>query len=139
MGDSCVFCAIASGDAPAFLLYEDEHAVAFLDIAPVRRGHTLVAPRRHVADVMASGGAAAWTDVALAVQTASRVPMARLGSDGISLFQANRRAAGQEVWHLHMHLVPRRGGDERLVRWERSEVERGRLATTYGELQQHTP
>jgi histidine triad (HIT) family protein len=139
MSDFCVFCAIASGDAPAFLVYEDENAVAFLDIAPVRRGHTLVAPRRHVADVMASGGAEAWSDVAVAVQTMSRMLMARLGSDGISLFQANRRAAGQEVWHLHVHLVPRREGDERLVRWRRSEVERVRLASTYGELQQHTP
>jgi histidine triad (HIT) family protein len=119
MDPSCIFCAIAAGTASAYLTYEDETAVAFLDLAPLRQGHTLVIPRRHVPDVMSGEGAQALIDIGPAVHHVSRRLMEVFGADGINLLQANRAAAGQVVFHLHVHLVPRHEGDRSPLRWER--------------------
>lgn len=81
-------------------------AVAFLDIAPLSRGHSLVVPTRHVADLL-EGGADVLHEVAPVVEEVSRLLVGRLGADGINLFQSSGEAAGQEVAHFHVHLVPR--------------------------------
>lgn len=101
----CVFCRIVAGDIPSRGVYADEHAVAFLDASPWQRGHTLVVPREHVADLLAEPpqlGA-----MATAVHATARLLMERLNADGLNLLSSARPAAGQEVFHLHMHLVPR--------------------------------
>jgi histidine triad (HIT) family protein len=95
---SCVFCEIVAGDAEAFVVGSTTAAVAFLDIAPLSRGHTLVVPTRHVADLQ---------EVAPLVEEVSRLLVGRLGADGLNLFQSTGAAAGQEVPHFHVHLVPR--------------------------------
>jgi histidine triad (HIT) family protein len=115
--DACTFCAIAAGHLPARVLYEDDSAVAFLDIRPLRRGHTLVAPRVHVVDLTAEGAAEAVAAVGPALQQTTRLLIDRLPADGVSLLQANGPAAGQEVFHLHFHLVPRWTGDRPLTDW----------------------
>lgn len=101
----CLFCAIAAGDIPSRQIYADDHAVAFLDIEPWHRGHSLVIPRRHVADLLEPSSAL--TEIAPAIEAASRLLVDRLGADGLNLVSSSGAAAGQEVFHLHVHLVPR--------------------------------
>lgn len=101
----CLFCKIVTGEVPSKQVYADEHAVAFLDIAPFHLGHTLVVPRRHVDDVLADPPAL--TEIAPAIEVTSRLLVERLGAGGLNVFTSAGRVAGQEVAHLHVHLVPR--------------------------------
>ncbi|MGC4942831.1 HIT family protein [Kribbella sp. DT2] len=114
---ACTFCGIAAGLLPGRVLYEDESAIAFLDIRPLRRGHTLVVPRLHVADLAADKAPEAVAAVAGALHETTRLLTTRLPAEGISLLQANGAAAGQEVFHLHFHLIPRWTGDRPLNDW----------------------
>jgi histidine triad (HIT) family protein len=102
----CVFCQIVAGEAEAFVVASGPTAVAFLDIAPLARGHTLVVPTRHVRDLL-DDGARALQEVAPVVEEAAHLLVGRLGADGLNLFQSTGTAAGQEVPHFHVHLVPR--------------------------------
>lgn len=106
----CVFCEIAAGRLPAHLVHHDAECVAFLDHRPAARGHTLVVPRRHVEDLWKAG-----PDLAAAVmRTAQEVATLlrdRLHPDGLTLRQNTGSASGQDVFHLHVHLVPRWHGD----------------------------
>ena len=104
--DSCIFCSIVAGEAEAFVVGSSSTAVAFLDIAPLSRGHTLVVPTRHVTDLL-EGGAEVLHEVAPLVEEVARLLVGRLGADGLNLFQSTGEAAGQEVPHFHVHLVPR--------------------------------
>ena len=106
----CVFCRIVAGDEEAFVIGSSAGAVAFLDIAPLSRGHSLVVPTAHVPDLLA-GGADVLHVVAPLVEETARLLVGRLGADGINLFQSSGEAAGQEVSHFHVHLVPRWKGD----------------------------
>ena len=102
----CVFCQIVAGDVEAFVVASGSAAVAFLDIAPLARGHTLVIPTRHVADLL-EGGADVLHEVAPVVEETARLLVGRLGAEGVNLFQSSGAAAGQEVPHFHVHVVPR--------------------------------
>ena len=102
---SCVFCAIVAGDIPSRQVYADDYAIAFLDVAPWHPGHTLVVPRRHVDDLLAEPEAL--SEIAPAISATSRLLVERLGADGLNLVSSTGAAAGQEVFHLHVHLVPR--------------------------------
>jgi histidine triad (HIT) family protein len=103
--DSCVFCAIVAGTVPSWQVYADEHAVAFLDVSPWHRGHTLVVPRRHVPDLVT--GPPTLAEIGPAVDAVARLLTDRLAADGLNLLSSAGRVAGQEVPHLHLHLVPR--------------------------------
>jgi histidine triad (HIT) family protein len=103
---SCIFCQIVAGEAEAFVVGSTATAVAFLDIAPLSRGHCLVVPTRHVQDLL-EGGADVLHEVAPLVEETSRLLVGRLHADGLNLFQSTGVAAGQEVPHFHVHLVPR--------------------------------
>ncbi|MCC6497133.1 MAG: HIT domain-containing protein [Propionibacteriaceae bacterium] len=102
---SCLFCGIVSGEIPARQVYADDHAIAFLDIAPWHVGHTLVIPRRHVDDLVADPDAL--SEIAPAISATSRLLVERLAADGLNVLSSNGAAAGQEVFHLHFHLLPR--------------------------------
>lgn len=109
--DDCVFCLIERGDAPASIVYEDELVLAFLDIRPVNDGHTLVIPRRHdvtLAD-LEEDTAARMFSVARRVAAALRASPLRC--EGVNLAVADGEAAGQEVFHSHLHVIPRWSGD----------------------------
>jgi len=110
----CLFCAIVAGSVPAMQVYRDDHAVAFLDIEPWHRGHTLVVPRRHVPDVVS--GAPALTEIAPAVDAVARLLQHRLAADGINLLSSAGAVAGQTVHHLHVHVVPRYADEPGLAR-----------------------
>ena len=106
----CVFCDIVAGTSPARVVHDDERTLAFLDIAPITRGHTLVIPKRHsqnLLDIRTEDVVA----VSLAMRDVSRRAVEVLGADGINLIQATGEAALQTVFHFHMHVVPRYVGD----------------------------
>jgi histidine triad (HIT) family protein len=106
--DNCLFCEIVQRRKPASIVYEDEQTLAFLDIHPSARGHTLVIPKTHYENLFEvqedNGFVAAMARVARGIRDA-------LQPDGLNVLQANGRAAGQTVFHLHMHLIPRWRGD----------------------------
>jgi histidine triad (HIT) family protein len=101
----CLFCAIIAGQIPCRQIYSDESAIAFLDISPWHTGHALVVPRRHVVDVLAQPEPL--SEIAGAISATSRLLMERLGADGMNLLINSGAVAGQEVFHLHVHLIPR--------------------------------
>lgn len=111
VGERCPFCAIAAGSAPASVVYEDDTVLAFLDIQPINPGHVLVVPRIHVPSLagLDEATAARLVEVALHVQAAVRVSGVRC--EGINLFVSDGAAAGQDVFHVHVHVVPRFAGD----------------------------
>ncbi|WP_020663028.1 HIT family protein [Amycolatopsis benzoatilytica] len=116
-GSPCVFCAIADGDTSAErVLFRDEHTVAFLDHTAVTPGHTLVIPRAHATDIWDISADAAAAVMRTVHQMAARIRTA-LHPDGLTLFQANRPAGWQDVFHLHVHLVPRSDGDHLARPW----------------------
>jgi histidine triad (HIT) family protein len=107
---SCIFCKIAAGDIPSEMVVENEHAFAFLDIQPLTRGHVLVIPREHAERFEDATPEAVTGMMALAREVMQRQTKA-LGAQGQTFAINNGRAAGQEVHHVHLHLVPRREGD----------------------------
>ena len=107
---TCVFCQIVAGQLPSRVVREDEHTVAFLDLNPAAPGHTLVVPRRHVRTLAAADPDTAGAVFAAASHVA-RLLRDRMPAQGLTVIQNNERAGGQDVFHLHVHLVPRRRGD----------------------------
>ena len=107
---NCIFCQIVSGQAPAEVVYEDERTLAFLDIHPVNTGHTLVIPKAHAQDIYTISLEDAEAVMRSTVLVAQAVKRA-LKPQGINLLQSNERAAGQAIFHFHMHIIPRWRGD----------------------------
>lgn len=116
MADSCVFCAIVVGTAPAERVYEDTSVVAIMDIHPATSGHVLVIPKHHSPDLWHIEQADAEKAMAASVQVAGMIRRA-LGPDGINLVHATGRAAWQTVFHFHLHLVPRYERDSLVPPW----------------------
>jgi histidine triad (HIT) family protein len=106
----CVFCRVVAGDLPSHVVHADAATVAFLDSAPAARGHTLVVPRTHAADVW-DAGPEVLADVVRSAHVVAALLRERLAPDGLTLRQNNGAASGQRVAHLHLHLVPRWHGD----------------------------
>lgn len=107
----CIFCAIATGESVASVVHSDEHIVAFMDIRPVTPGHLLVIPRRHsvgLADLDAQDGARVFQAAQL---LAGALLRSDLSCEGVNLLLADGMAAGQEVFHVHLHVIPRTQGD----------------------------
>ena len=109
---ACVFCAVVAGDAPAVRICEDDEYLAFLDIRPFTRGHTLVIPKRHTVDLTDTPATtlAGMLNVGQRVARAARA--SGLHADGNNLAINDGRAAFQSVFHIHLHVVPRRSGDK---------------------------
>lgn len=112
----CIFCKIIAGDIPCFKLYEDDDTLAFMDINPANEGHALVIPKEHAADVH-SVSAAAITATVLTAQKVAGAIGRTLDPAGLNLLQCNGPAAAQSVLHFHMHVLPRREGDELRLNW----------------------
>ena len=112
----CIFSKIISGDIPSFKVFEDEQTLAFMDINPANDGHCLVIPKQHARDLYAISEEA----VAAVARSARRVALAvqaTLQPEGVNLVQCSGHAAGQCVYHFHMHVLPRREGDELKLNW----------------------
>lgn len=123
---SCIFCKIVHKQAPASIIYEDETVIVFLDIRPLNMGHTLVIPKAHYVDIFDTPE----KDLSQVHKIAKIVSCAIKKSteaDGISIIQQNGKAAGQDIFHIHVHVVPRFEGQKLPPFSELKEVERAKL------------
>ena len=113
----CIFCKIANGEIPAASLYEDEDFNVILDLGPATRGHALILPKKHYADLFELPEEEAKKAVALAKKL---LPAMKKGlkCDGIQLVQNNGEAAGQTVFHYHLHMIPTYKEDGPGARWK---------------------
>jgi diadenosine tetraphosphate (Ap4A) HIT family hydrolase len=107
----CVFCEIVAGRAPASVVYEDDASMAFMDIGAVNPGHLLVIPKRHVVGLEDLDDETGMHLFRVTTSMAAAVRRSGLRCDGINLFLADGEAAFQEVFHLHLHVLPRFQGD----------------------------
>lgn len=112
----CLFCKIAAGEIPATLVREDERTIAFMDINPATRGHALVVPRRHVANLLEID-AEDLAAVTAAAQRLARGVVRRLDADGVNLLNCCGAPAWQTVFHFHIHVIPRYEGDPLRLPW----------------------
>ena len=112
----CIFCKIVAGELPAAVVGSDERVLAFLDINPATRGHTLVIPRAHVEEIYEIDSEDLAAATALAQRIAGRV-RERLGADGVNLLHSSGSAAWQTVFHFHIHVIPRYLGDPLRLPW----------------------
>ena len=106
----CIFCMIAEGKIPSSKIYESDTVYAFLDLNPVHKGHALVIPKKHAKDLLRLSPELG-CDLVLAMQKVGRAVMEATGADGFNVIQNNGHAAGQEVEHVHWHIIPRFDGD----------------------------
>ena len=112
----CVFCRIVAGQLPASVVHEDGETLAFMDLGQVNPGHVLVAVKRHAEDIYALDERQAAALYVAASRVARAIRQA-FAPQGLSVYQANGKAAGQTVLHLHLHLVPRYEGDGMNLSW----------------------
>lgn len=119
--DNCIFCKLAAGDIPTNSLYEDDKFRVILDLAPATKGHALILPKDHFANLYEIPDETAGEVMRLAKKMAV-VMTEKLGCDGFNLLQNNGEAAGQTVFHFHMHLIPRYAGDGKILEWDKLEM-----------------
>lgn len=131
---ACIFCEIVTGSAPAHVVWEDETTMAFLDINPSADGHILVIPKTHAEDIW-DIDVDSMADVARTVHRMTSLLQDRLDPDGLTLIQTNRSAGWQDVFHLHVHLVPRSTGDDLVRPWHPTPHRRDRLHAIHALLQ----
>ena len=112
--ENCIFCKLANGDIPTNTLYEDESFRVILDSDPAVRGHALVIPKNHFANIYEMDEETVSGAAVIAKKMAGKMADA-LGCDGLNVLQNNGEAAGQTVFHYHIHLIPRYKGDEKQI------------------------
>ena len=115
--ENCIFCKIANGEIPAATLYEDEDFRVILDLGPASKGHALILPKAHAANIYEISDEMAAKAMVLAKKMATKMTDA-LGCDGFNIVQNNGEQAGQTVFHFHMHLIPRYEGDQVGITWK---------------------
>jgi len=129
----CVFCAIVAGQAPAIRIFEDADYLAFLDIGPFTRGHTLVIPKRHTVDLTDTPPQTTAQMTIIGQRIARAARASGLHADGNNIAINDGKAAFQSVFHIHLHVVPRRDGDRlafakgMLLRRDPNREESGRI------------
>ncbi|MBW2982133.1 HIT family protein [Candidatus Woesearchaeota archaeon] len=104
--EECIFCKIINGEIPSSKVYENDKVIAFLDIAPVNKGHTLVVPKEHHKDIMDTPDNIL-AETIKAVKKVAKAVMKATGAEGFNLGVNNGKIAGQLVMHLHFHIMPR--------------------------------
>lgn len=116
MKQDCIFCKIANGEIPAKTLYEDERFRVILDLGPATKGHALILPKNHAANLYELPDEDAMAVLPLAKKM-GLLMKSRLQCDGLNLVQNNGETAGQTVLHFHLHLIPRYEGDGQEILW----------------------
>ena len=117
---NCIFCKLANGDIPTMSLYEDEDFRVIFDASPASLGHALILPKEHAANVFDMPEELLAKAHILAKKMA-KVLTEVFGADGVNILQNNNEAAGQTVFHFHIHIIPRYAGDKDLVMWKPGE------------------
>ncbi|MBQ7067414.1 MAG: HIT family protein [Lachnospiraceae bacterium] len=115
--ENCIFCKIANGEIPSKTIYEDEEFRVILDLAPAAKGHALILPKNHYSNLFQLPEEKAKNAIVLAKKLGARM-VEKLNADGFNLMQNNGEAAGQTVFHFHMHLIPRYKDDNQKINWE---------------------
>ena len=127
--DNCIFCKIANGDIPSKTLYEDDECRVILDLGPATKGHALILPKNHYANLFELPENEAEHVMVVAKRMAGRM-MEKLQCDGFNLVQNNGETAGQTVFHFHMHLIPRYKWDNQLIGWKPMQATQEELEET---------
>lgn len=118
--DDCIFCKLANGDIPTNVVYEDDTFTVIMDASPATKGHSLIIPKDHYANIYELPEEVAAKTLKLAKKMATEMTD-KLKCDGFNLVQNNGEVAGQTVFHFHMHLIPRYEGDGQEIGWEPQE------------------
>ena len=126
----CLFCAIVAGQLPSSQVYSDDVVVAFLDIRPLTTGHLLIVPCAHAAGLGSLPEPTGAHMFTTALRLAAAIRASGLRCEGINLFLADGAVAGQEVFHVHLHVLPRNSGDGFSISARRHEPDRADLDTT---------
>lgn len=119
--DNCIFCKLANGDIPTNSIYEDDDFKVILDASPAAKGHALILPKQHYANIFEIED----ETLAKAAKLAKKIMTHEkdvLGCEGYNLVQNNGEVAGQTVFHFHMHLIPRYNGDTVGITWKPGEL-----------------
>ena len=124
--DNCIFCKIANGDIPSKMLYEDVVFKVILDLGPATKGHALILPKNHYHDLYDLPDETAEKVMLLAKKMAMHMTE-KLKCDGFNLVQNNGEAAGQTVFHFHLHLIPRYEEDGQTLGWKSLELSQEEL------------
>lgn len=127
MDHNCIFCRIISGEIPSATIYEDEDFKVIMDISPAAKGHAIILPKRHSANLLELDEISATKGLLVAKKVAAAMKE-ELQCDGINLLQNNGEAAGQTVFHFHMHLIPRYHKDQINLTWAQGKYEDGEAA-----------
>ncbi len=117
MKDDCIFCKLANGLIPTNTVYEDEEFRVIMDAAPATRGHSLILPKEHYADIFELPEDTAAKAFVLGKKLAGHMKE-QLNADGFNLVQNNGETAGQTVFHFHLHLIPRFSDDGQKIGWK---------------------
>ena len=118
--DNCIFCKIANGEIPSKTLFEDDEFRVILDLGPAAKGHALILPKNHYANLYELPEETASKVMLLAKKMAVQMTD-KLKCDGFNLVQNNGEVAGQTVFHFHMHLIPRYKNDNQTIGWKPGE------------------
>lgn len=122
--ENCIFCKLANGDIPTATVYEDEYLRAIMDAAPANKGHIIILPKSHAADIYELEDEYVSRAFVLAKKLA--VVLKKLtGCDGVNILQNNGEAAGQTVFHFHVHVIPRFKNDDCTIVWKPTSYEDG--------------
>lgn len=122
--ENCIFCKLANGDIPTATVYEDEYLRAIMDAAPANKGHIIILPKSHAADIYELNDEYVSRAFVLAKKLA--VALKKLtGCDGVNILQNNGGAAGQTVFHFHVHVIPRFKDDDCTIVWKPTSYEDG--------------
>lgn len=124
--DNCIFCRIIAGEIPSYTLCEDGQFKVILDVAPATKGHALILPRDHCANLYELPEDMAADAMRLAKKMMG-IMTEKLGCDGFNIVQNNGEAAGQTVFHFHMHLIPRYNNDGEILKYIAGEPDREEL------------
>ena len=108
--DDCIFCKIINNQIPSYKVYEDDDILAFLDINPIAKGHTLVIPKKHIKDIFEMDEEIIKKIAAVARRIAGQINDS-FGAKGVNLYHASGVAAEQTVFHAHLHIIPREAND----------------------------
>jgi histidine triad (HIT) family protein len=129
----CIFCKIVAGEIPSKKIYEDDSHIAFLDIFPASRGHSLVIPKVHRADIHELTGDEYGAMASVAKKVADLLHQ-KLNSEGTTIMQMNREAGWQTVFHAHFHVIPRWSGDALHKPWDIAPADEKALTDLQNEL-----
>ena len=132
MNPNCIFCKIVKGEIPASKVYEDNDSLAFLDISPINKGHTLLIPKEHYEDLF-DLPEDRLKELSITLKKVSKAVLNGVKADGLNVGMNNKPAAGQIVFHAHFHIIPRYKNDG-LKHWPQKKYENNDEMSKYAEI-----